>query len=153
LSTRSCLYVIFVSLVSVFVSCTSIGCAPQVNDASYFLRQHLSLQPRATACLHLSQAAAAGEGSGSAAAAGLDVPSIMTVVGLAGLWLRLPPCNCSSRGGGGDGYIPPVSYSGSLLPLLHTLVPWTPSRLAILCYAFVLYGLYLLTFLYLILSL
>jgi hypothetical protein len=33
LSTGSCLYVVFVSLVSVFVSCTSIGCALQVNDA------------------------------------------------------------------------------------------------------------------------
>jgi hypothetical protein len=52
------------------------------------LRPHLSLQPRATACMHLPLAAVAfGEGSGSAAAAGLDVPSSMTVVGLAGLWL------------------------------------------------------------------
>jgi hypothetical protein len=49
---------------------------------------------------------AAGEGFGSAAAAGLDVPSNMTVVGSAGLWLRLPPWNCRNRGGGGDGYIP-----------------------------------------------
>jgi hypothetical protein len=71
------------------------------------LRPHLSSQPRATACMHLPLAAVAfGEGSGSAAAAGLDVPSSMTVVGSAGLWLRLPPWNCRNRGGGGDGYIP-----------------------------------------------
>jgi hypothetical protein len=76
------------------------------------LRQYLSLQPRATACLHLPRGAAAvGEGSGSAAAAGLDVPSSMTMVGSAGLWLRLPPWNCRKRGGNGDGYIP----SGELL--------------------------------------
>jgi hypothetical protein len=75
------------------------------------LRQHVSSQPRATACLHLPRAAAAGEGSGSAAAAGLDVPSSMMVVGSAGLWLRPPPWNCCKHGGGGDGYIP----SGELL--------------------------------------
>jgi hypothetical protein len=76
------------------------------------LRQHLSLQPRATACLHLPRAAAAaGEGSGSAAAAGLDVPSSMTMVGSVGLWLRLPPWNCRKRADSGDSYIP----SGELL--------------------------------------
>jgi hypothetical protein len=50
------------------------------------LRQRLSSQPRATACLHLPRAVgAAGEGCGSAAAAGLDVFSCMSVVGSAGL--------------------------------------------------------------------
>jgi hypothetical protein len=51
------------------------------------------------------------EGSGSSTAAGLDVTSSMTVVGSAGLWVRLPPWNGRKHGGDGDGYIP----SGELL--------------------------------------
>jgi hypothetical protein len=97
------------------------------------LRHHLSSQPRVIACLHLPRAAAAvaEEGSGSAAAAGLDVPSSMTVVGSAGLWLRLPFWNCRS---------PLVSYSGSLLPPLHTLVPWYHEHRAVWCCATLLFG-------------
>jgi hypothetical protein len=70
------------------------------------LRQHLSSQPRATACLHLPRAAAATEeGSGSAAAARLDVPSSITVVGSAGdnyipsgELLGFPPSSCTHSG-------------------------------------------------------
>jgi hypothetical protein len=73
----------------------------------------------------------------------------MKVVGSAGFWLLASTTSSELRcnnGGGGDGYIP----TGELLGFPHSSSTHfgtvTPSRLAILCYAFVLYGLYLLNF-------
>jgi hypothetical protein len=72
LSIGSCLYVIFVSLILVFVSCTHqllVLCRSMMRP-----RQHLSSQLRA-------------------AAARLTVACSGTVVCSVGLWLRLPPRN------------------------------------------------------------
>jgi hypothetical protein len=97
-STGSCLYAIFVPLVSVFVSCTHqlvVLCRPVTCR-----RQHLST--RLELLPHLPRAAAAGEGSSSATDPGLDVASVQYEGGrldwlLAfGFWLRLPPRNCAA---------------------------------------------------------
>jgi hypothetical protein len=115
LSIGSCLYVLFLSLVSIFVSCTHqlvVLCRSIMHP-----RQHLSLQFRATA----------NEGARSATAAWLAVASSVTVVS-AGLWLRLPPWKCTAAVVVAMATSPPVSYLGSLHPLLHTMVPRKLSR-------------------------
>jgi hypothetical protein len=128
-STGSCLYVIFVPLVSVFVSCTHqlvVLCRP-MTCRRHHLSSHLELLP------HFPRAAAAGEGSSSATAAGFDVAYGQYEGGRLGSLLASTTSSelRHNHGGGGDGYIP----TGELLGLPHSSSTHTgtvtPSRLAI----------------------
>jgi hypothetical protein len=121
LSTESGLYVIFMSLILVFVYYPHqllVLCRPMMHP-----RQHISSQPRAAADIFSNLLPAAGEGSGDVAAAGLAMASSVTVLGSAGLCLQLAPRNCATTMVVATATSLLVSYLGSFLPLLHTLAP------------------------------